>query len=394
MLFFRLVLCLLLLQQHSFAHEHEHEHERLKLRPCRLYEDTFGKWVNVTLVKNTLSSSSSSSSSISDSSGNSTDYYNYKQHFYGGGMGASLGFSDVWIPTSCSYHRFTNQTLHECAAYNIKKHNTTNGKFHIMFLGDSGTRGVICGITRLLGGSEIYGPQNNDICGGPSYGLPASTSRFGNYVNVEFGDIKITFEYIRDFHTRHVDWMLEWAILQEKPYAVVYNTGAWDFDAYSRKRNVSDPVSMMNHGCDSSEALAISQKRYAKDVMDAMISLSDMAKTVNTRIIYRNSHFNSRYRAFCADEVFEEKLRATGSLWEIWDNRNISHDVWQHQTWDGFHFDRHKIYSEVHHKQYMNSFIDMSKPLPGCMEMQLAQSLLQSVCHEYLNATYFNHMSH
>ena len=190
-----------------------------KLRPCQLYEDIIGNWVNSSLIKRAIIAHSGKLLSQSEKEASAIKLYGtssnstlgprgdlqpldvYKSHFYGGGLGEkqALEFSEVWLPDSCSYHRFTNRTFHECAAFNVKRHNATRGdKFHIWVFGDSIMRGVICGLTRILAGSETFGPVNNSICGGwkttfakgeDPYMDPASLNHLYNPVSFEVGHI-------------------------------------------------------------------------------------------------------------------------------------------------------------------------------------------------------------
>ena len=116
----------------------------------------------------------------------------------------------------------------------IAPENTT---MHIVFIGDSALRGVVCGITRILSGSEIYGPCINPICGGmKDYPEPASYKNMGLSYSTEFydGKLKITFVYVKSFYDYfRVDWVLL-DIINMRPYAIVLNTGIWDFDNIAR----------------------------------------------------------------------------------------------------------------------------------------------------------------
>lgn len=332
-----------------------------RLPPCGLYEDTYGRWEN-------------SSSPHAKS---------FRAHYYGGGYNESLMFSEVWLPNNCSYHRFTNTSLHQCAKYFIEKRNITTNTFKVIFIGDSALRGIICGIGRILSGSEVFGPNVNEICGGINYANPVTSSKTGQFVTTKYGNIDMTYVYAKDLRTRHVDWALENSIIS-KPYAIVYNTGAWDFDNYARNHNDT-----ATPDCSDDESLKISLSRIDKSINTTMWELAGLAKALGVRIIYRNSHYNRRFGALCADRRIEEAIRDSG--WEIWDNRNISKDVWMYQTWDGFHFDRHKIHSIEDHAMYRQDALKDNRPAPGQLEMQLSQSLLQSLCHEYLQEKHSQH---
>jgi hypothetical protein len=129
--------------------------EHPTLRHCRLYGDTYGEWVN-----------------------NPTKYTNNTgvkkndvlKHFIGGPPAEALWFDKIWLPSKCSYHRFTSQSAEVCVKHMIDKNqirnSSSNNSVNIIFIGDSATRGIVCGISRILSGSEVYGPCINPICGG------------------------------------------------------------------------------------------------------------------------------------------------------------------------------------------------------------------------------------
>ena len=58
--------------------------------------------------------------------------------------------------------------------------------------------------------------------------------------------------------------------------------------------------------------------------------------------------------------------------------------MWRDQCYDGFHFDRHKIYTAEQHQAIRDTALQVGTMLPGMMEMQLVQSLLNSVCYDSL----------
>ena len=112
-----------------------------------------------------------------------------------------------------------------------------NATMQIVFLGDSALRGIVCGITRILAGSEIYGPCINPICGGmDDYPEPVGYKKMGLSFTAEFydGKLKITFVYVKSFYDFfRVDWVLLDTI-KTRPYAIVFNTGIWDYDNIAR----------------------------------------------------------------------------------------------------------------------------------------------------------------
>jgi hypothetical protein len=343
------------------------------LPPCGLYKDTYGSWKSTKGIdKNPMAKKE------------------IEQHFYHGGPGESTKFSNVWLPTGCSYHRFTKETLHKCSEHLINdsilnNKELTENRTEIVFLGDSATRGVFCGICRLFGGSEWIGPlKENGACGGGGYGNPASSSKYGQFENVDFDNIRLTFVYIKTYYIRHFDWILEWSVTNVKPYAVIVNTGAWDFDEIARTAYLENETAPLY--CTTDATRLVEESRNTPFVNDTFRGLGRDALNNNIRVIYRNNHFNKRFGVYCADEKFEKMI--DGSNWEIWDNRRISKDNWRKQDWDGFHFDRHKIYSVEQHLSNIFYYNDTAQDFPGELEMQLAQSLLNSVFHDCL----FNHI--
>ena len=88
--------------------------------------------------------------------------------------------------------------------------------------------------------------------------------------------------------------------------------------------------------CDSEETLRISLGRISPEINHTMQEISQIAAELGVRLIYRNSHHNKRYGAVCADKRFEEMITSfNSSHWEIWDNRNLSRDIWPLQCFDG-----------------------------------------------------------
>ena len=131
-----LVIIYLFLQIFVFAHS--------ILRKCNLYEDTEGRWIHTTSFTNAedyvnvrlpyprmmylVSRSGYISISIS------------LQHFHGlhgsEGPGEAMLFDQLWIPNGCSYHRFTNHSLHKCMYHQLQQ--STDNKtapIKVIFLG-------------------------------------------------------------------------------------------------------------------------------------------------------------------------------------------------------------------------------------------------------------------
>lgn len=242
---------------------------------CDRYGDTFGVWEDSAAVQN-----------------DTLMFDDYEKHFFGGGPGEALDFTQIWVPNNCSYHRFTNATIHKCVDYIMKNNmgSLPEHKVRIVFIGDSATRGIFCGIGRILSGSEVYGPNINSVCGGGPYGNPVTTSSFGVYHDVEFGNLTLSFVYVKNFNTRHLDWIIEYAVTVIKPYAVVMNTGAWDFDNVAR----SHPNQTATEECSTEETQRIAENRASPQVNATMWELGHAAVNSGVRAIYRNNHHNVR----------------------------------------------------------------------------------------------------
>ncbi len=324
------------------------------------------------------------------------------KHFFLQPPGEALEFNQTWLPTSCSYHRFTNtsfyQMIDNLLTHPKYHHLFPNKQVHIALLGDSATRSVFCGLSRILAGSELYGPCDNVVCGGTS-GLPVSVKKANRIYEVDFSPtFKITYSYIYDIDDQHHSGgsVIERVINPpdvknyNRPYAIVVNSGAWDFDQLWRSNNEYYNTSDNSEGdCNTVEASRISHERASNKIINKMKYLSDIAHKHHIRLIYRNNHYNSRFGPICADRLLEERMKIIPhSVWEVWDNRGISKDVWKEQCYDGFHFDRHRVHSSDHHRSHMSLFKTKGGDLRGQLEIQLAQSLLNGIFYQYLADEY------
>jgi len=255
--------------------------------------------------------------------------------------------------------------------------------FNLLFIGDSGTRGMVCGLSRLLGGTELLGPLNNRICGGHLWGRPISNPERNQCFDVFYGWVQLTFCYLHNLVGPQSHQKVR-QMISYRPHALVHNSGAWDFDHYAQQHQDNklafDPFS---RECSTGEVGEIVRRRTDPEAVGVVRSFAREARRNNVRPIYRNNHFNQRFSAYCADEELERLLAADPDGWEIWDNRNISRDVFHHQNFDGFHYDRHKVHAVKHHEQILHWWVQTGHSC-GEQEMQFAQSLLQSVCGEFL----------
>ena len=117
----------------------------------------------------------------------------------------------------------------------------------VIFLGDSALRGIVCGISRILSGSEVYGPCINPICGGmEEFKEPVGYKKMGITFTAEFfgGKLQLKFIYAKSFYDFfRVDWVLI-DLVKNRPYAIVFNTGIWDFDNIARAHRFIEKVSL------------------------------------------------------------------------------------------------------------------------------------------------------
>ncbi len=273
---------------------------------CDHYEDKEGIWIRT----NNITSPE--------------EEIDINKHFFLQPPGEALEFSQIWLPTSCSYHRFTNTSFFNMIDNLLNNHKYhhlfQNKQVHIALLGDSATRSIFCGLTRILSGSEVYGPCDNIVCGG-STGLPVTYKSANQIYEVQFSPtFKVTYSYIYGIDEQHQNGgsVIETVLNnhENRPYAVVVNSGAWDFDELSRS-NGHNPD---NSGCDSSEASKISRERSSNNILEKMKYYSDIASKHHIRLIYRNNHYNSRFGPLCADRLLEERMKIIPeSIWEVWD---------------------------------------------------------------------------
>ena len=343
-----------------------------QLSPCQQYGDTYGSWQKVVNVTK-----------------NGTDFSSLREHFHDGFIGEALNFTHIWITDNCSYRRFNSVDIHNSVRTII--HSRDAGGLHpepnatipveIIFVGDSALRGIFCGIGRILLGSELLGPNMNVVCGGVNndhHGKPISSEHTGVPYSVDYHHLKLTFMYSKSFmHAReHLGHKIENDI-NRKPHAIVVNSGAWDFDAISRSPNFT---TKSQEECMNNASIDVSKLRASQFVNDTILELNVHAKANGVRMIYRNNHYNARFGTICADEKFQNLLNGTD--WEVWDNRRMSKESWVEQTYDGFHFDRTLQFSPQDHVNYRGFCLGKGWEAPGQLEMQLAQSLLNTLFYK------------
>jgi hypothetical protein len=113
-----------------------------KMRICDGNDLTIGHWFNVTSHHHKH---------------HHKHNLNISRHFYNGGPGEALNFTQIWIPHNCRYHRFTNQSLLHLIDYIANKsyHNPTlhipitkEKRIHLAFIGDE-RKNEICWWTKI-----------------------------------------------------------------------------------------------------------------------------------------------------------------------------------------------------------------------------------------------------
>jgi hypothetical protein len=331
----------------------------LSLPLCGENGDTFGSWLPTARYENST-----------------VLQKHVHDRFAFGGPGSAVNFTHMWIPDECAYHRFTNSSLINVIKH-IQKMKSSTEPVRVIVIGDSGTRGILCGIVRMLSGSEVVGPCENVICGTST--IPsASVMQKHKLFDVSFGPLTLSFMYIQSLAEQMSRWLVE-ANIHKKPYALVLNTGVWDFNEYALK-HVGEIAQDL---CDSAEVEMISNVRAQESIKAMFIETGALAHSLGVRAIYRTNHHTDRFGSHCADEQLLPVLKSTG--WEVWDNRRLSQHMWAHQTTDGYHVERN-AHTVAEHLQIRHDALLKGKPMPGMLEMQFAQSLLHMLFGDALRA--------
>jgi hypothetical protein len=327
---------------------------------CGVDGDTYGRWERLRGYEN-----------------NPALQHEVNAKFIFGGPGEALNFSQIWLPHNCSVHRFTSASL-QSMLEGMVRNKKVQPPYTITVLADSGMRGILCGVLRVLSGSELYGPSENVICG--FYGLPPmSVERLHIPGNIHFGrNLEIKFMYIKTLRETYTQRMLK-GNMNMAPNVLILNTGAWDFDGTARRHIGVNATPQCN-----TESEPLSLDRVQPFVRYAMKECIGIAKRLGVRAIFRGNHYNSRFGVNCADDRLMERLKGMG--WEWWDNRRISEDVWRTQNWDGFHFDRSGDHIVAEHIAHREAELASGRDAPGMLEMQLAQSLLHRLFRDELQS--------
>lgn len=331
-------------------------------RFCDKNEDSTGTWYNTRELINNL------------------ELMNIFEAHVLGNREAPLEFHRTFVPSQCSMFRYNKTSLYD-TVNNMAAKGIINKPMKILFLGDSGLRGILCAIARVGGGSEMLGPLKNDICGGlaPPRHLPISIGNPDVVYRANVTDnLILEFAYVMNIKDDvYVNFINN--LMSSPPYAVVVNSGAWDFDKLSRRHPVKPPYDDTTPQCKNDDYKSISLLRGSEGVKKNMHAISKICSDHKVRIIYKNNHHNARFGALCADTEFEKTL--IGSNWEVFDTKNITKDHWKDQLVDGFHYDRQKIFTEAHHARVFKQGGIVGYPWKhmGELEMQMAQSFLHFI---------------
>ncbi len=245
-------------------------------------------------------------------------YHHILKHFTDGNPGEALNFSHVWIPRNCRYHRFTNESLHRVVNFAVERNRklplvrqfrlTSDGRLNLALIGDSTTRGLTCGLCRLLAGSEIFGPAINAVCGSETERF---TMEFNKRHTLDFGpQLRLTFNFQHSFILENndnypLDSVLKSAVNEQPAFALLTGTGAWDFVHMYQKSIFKTPG---HEECENEAWVAMAKERATPSINASMHQLSDLATAKNIRLVYRNNHYMKRYGTECADGKFEKFL--------------------------------------------------------------------------------------
>jgi hypothetical protein len=242
--------------------------------------------------------------------------HNHHHHDYNNN---ELNYNQYDYNISSNHHQ--NYSYKIINNYNNHHRLKFRKKLRIVFFGDSATRGIINGITRILSGSEIFGPCVSDICGRPG-SFPPSEREHNQHKIYIYHQLIITFIYTKSLTIPYTLQHIESILKENKTYALILNTGAWDFDHVSRAYKNNTAIDE----CGKQAMHEVSKLRTSSIINESMWRFSELAEKHHTRIIYRNNHFNRRFGTICADAEFESMIY--GSNWEIWNNREMSRDSW------------------------------------------------------------------
>ena len=249
----------------------------------------------------------------------SSNHHNHNQHHHHhDNNNNELNYSQYDYNIS-KHHNNSNKIINN---HNQHHHSKIRKKLRIVFFGDSATRGIINGITRILSGSEIYGPCVSDICGRPGAFPPSEREHNQHKIYTYHHQLIITFIYTKSLTIPYTLQHIESIIKENKTYALILNTGAWDFDHISRAYKNNTAIDE----CGKQAMHEVSKLRTSSIINESMWRFSELSEKYHTRIIYRNNHFNRRFGTICADAEFESMIY--GSNWEIWNNREISRMSW------------------------------------------------------------------
>lgn len=350
------------------------------LRLCEPTELAIGEWVDIQDVRN-----------------GGQKEISFLEHFFGidgqaASPGQALDFSQVWVPKECAYHRFTNETLLHVinqVLSNEEWRSKQKRKDQVIFafVGDSLIRGLICSVARVIAGNETHGPLENPICGGATSSFMQSTN-IGVYPQFYDGKLALHFNFQKSLIHRKfdkADWVMEFELTEFRPYALVWGSGAWDFENLHEKYNHLKAQDNHSEYCVSQGSKEIAEQRASPFVNETMRFLGHLAEESSTKAVYKNMHVNLRYGARCSDDsVLEMLADPPGSGWELFDSFNISITSFKNQLLDGFHIDRRFSATVEQHEQERQKWLHKNGQYPGQLEMQMAHNFLHQMFWEYI----------
>ena len=95
-------------------------------------------------------------------------------------------------------------------------------------------------------------------------------------------------------------------------------------------------------------------------------------------------HYNARAGCHCVDDNVVDMAMNRCNGWSLLDTQPTSRNTIEHQTEDGFHYDRRFEHTVEQHEANRQSHFAKYGKYPGQLEMQHVQSYLNMIFHKYL----------
>jgi len=349
---------------------------------------------------------------------NQMDYYQQKLFFGYGNQEQdpyiSLSFDRVFIPERCWMFHLDKEGVIQAANSYAARYRQP---FRLLLLGDSATRGLYCGLERIMSGSELLGPSEGEICGSKISSRVSVKQSYEIYHTKFHTNFTVAFSYVTDLGSRKrsINDVVSKAFKTFSHLsAIILNTGAWDFDAVSRRFEFPGPYPFQRatSNCYNNDYEEIRKKRVSQEALSELRDVASKSMKKGAKFYYRTNHYNGRFGIHCADDDLIDNITHAVSQGNnsgdslsyvgIWDNREISREHWRDQTADGFHFDRDWLHSRADHQHYLTvapsavgnpetqglgatSSSHYTRHI-GELEQALVQSMLHRVLHEQLKA--------